>query len=113
MATTGCWRIASWILERKQHRGLRRSRSCAVGASHNGQAGLDCGSGTDNRFEDVTTLYNNRKLFSIDWGGAGNKLCQTRGNTVRGLVSAFNNTIQRNLVVEPRLAALCVEQEEA
>ncbi len=53
-------------------------------ASHNGQAGLDCGSGTDNLFEDVTTLYNNRKLFSIDWGGAGNKLCQTRFNFSKG-----------------------------
>ena len=80
-------------------------------ASHNGQAGLDCGSGTDNLFEDVTTLYNNRKLFSIDWGGAGNKLCQTKGNTVRALVSAFNfgsglwhDIDCRNTVVENCLA---------
>ncbi|MDI9432420.1 MAG: right-handed parallel beta-helix repeat-containing protein [Planctomycetota bacterium] len=80
-------------------------------ASHNGQSGLGSGSGTDNLFEDVTTLYNNRKLFSIDWGGAGNKLCQTRRNTVRGLVSAFNygsglwhDIDCRNTVVEDCLA---------
>jgi hypothetical protein len=80
-------------------------------ARHNGQSGLDCGSGTGNLFEDVATLYNNRKMFSIDWGGAGNKLCQTRGNTVRGLVSAFNygsglwhDIDCRNTVVEDCLA---------
>lgn len=80
-------------------------------ASHNGQSGLGCGPGTGNLFEEVTTLYNNRKLFSIDWGGAGNKLCQTRGNTVRGLVSAFNygsglwhDIDCRNTVVEDCLA---------
>jgi len=63
-------------------------RNCMV--SHNGQSGLDCGSGSDNLFENCVTFYNNRKIFSIGWGGAGNKLCVVNHNTVRGLVSAFN-----------------------
>jgi len=63
-------------------------RRCTI--NHNGQAGLgDLGS--NSLVEDVVTLFNNRKLFSISWGGAGNKATVMNGHTIRGLISAFNH----------------------
>ena len=62
-------------------------RRCTI--NHNGQAGLgDLGS--NSLVENVVTLFNNRKLFSISWGGAGNKATVMNGHTIRGLISAFN-----------------------
>ena len=59
-------------------------------ANHNGQCGITGGRGEHHLIEDCVTMFNNRKLFSISWGGAGNKLCITKDYTVRRLTSCFN-----------------------
>ena len=59
-------------------------------ANYNGQCGITGSRGEHILIEDCVTMFNNRKLFSISWGGAGNKLCATKDYTVRRLTSCFN-----------------------
>jgi len=64
-------------------------RNCVI--SHNGQCGFNDCYTRNALFENCVTMYNNTRMFSLSWAGAGNKcIAKTHGNAIRGLVSCFN-----------------------